>query len=114
MASKKLTTPAAIDAKLAALHADNALATQDLSAQIGAERWERVIKQCEAQGMNVPQIESLCGKMRRTRREWHPNNEAAALASASIGLLIAIGSAPNDDDVKAFEATLAPLPGQSS
>lgn len=95
-------------AKLTALQADNAQATKDLSAHLGAERWERVIKQCERQGMRVSDIESLCGKMRRTRREWHPDNELAALQAAAIGLLIAIGSAPTDDEVKTFEAALAP------
>lgn len=119
-------------AKLSALHADNAQATKDLAAHIGAERWERVIKQCEVQCLHVADIESLCGKMRRTRKEWHPDNELAALQAAAIGLLISIGSAPTADDVQRFEATLgdattrrdgiskggqndpAPVPGQSS
>ena len=91
-------------AKIAALHADNVRACTDLAAHFGAERWARIIQQCERQGLRVADIESLCGKMRRTRREWHPGNEHIALHAAAIGLLIAIGSAPTDDDVKAFES----------
>ena len=108
MAKKPALFSKDTDAKFAAIRAEDAQAVQDLSAHIGAERWERVIKQCEAQGMAAFQIEVLCGKMRRTRKVWHPDNDLAALQAAAIGLLIAIGSAPTEDDVKTFEANLAP------
>lgn len=94
-------------AKLAALRADNAQACQDLAAHLGAERWELVIKQCEARRMSASDIEALCGKMRRTRHEWHPKNATLALQAAAMGLLMEIGSGPSEADVQAFEAAQA-------
>jgi hypothetical protein len=94
-------------AKIAALRAENAQACKDLAAHLGAERWERIIKQCERQGIRASDIESLCGKMRRTRHEWHPNNATLALQAAAMGLVIEIGSSPSEADVQAFEAAQA-------
>lgn len=101
-----LSTPA-IDTKLTALRADNAQAVKDLSAAFDPERWARIIQQAETQGLRVADIESLCGKMRRTRQEWHPRNPAAALEAAKIGLLLALGSSPTDADIQAFESAAA-------
>ncbi len=99
-----------IDTKLAAIAAAiaaaNTQAQTDLSAALGAERWGRLLKQSREQGIDAAQLTSLCGKLVRTRSEWHPRNAAAALQAACIGLLCALGSSPTDADTAAFEAAL--------
>lgn len=97
-----------LEEKLTQLRADNAQAAREIAAHFGAERWEKIVKQCETQGLRVEDIDSLCGKMRRTRREWHPGNEAAALQDACNGLLCAIGSVPGAADEAALRAALTP------
>lgn len=98
----------AAQAKVARLRADNSQAAADLAAHFGSERWAALVRQCEAQGLNAEGIAALCGKMRRTRREWHAGNDAAALQAACNGFLCAVGSVPKEADVKALAAALQP------
>lgn len=95
-------------AKLGALRAENSQAAQELASAFGSERWAKLVRQCEGQGMNADDVASLCGKMRRTGREWHPGNDAAALQGACNGFLCAVGSVPTEDDVKAYDRALKP------
>lgn len=92
-----------IDAKLKAIAEENTAAQALLEKHFGAERWKKIQKQARTRGESEAGFLSLCGKMLRTRREWHPGKELAIQHAAAIGLLIAIGSQPSAEDVKAFE-----------
>lgn len=93
-----------VDAKLAAIAKANSEAREAISKQLGDERWPKLRKQSITQGVTDEQLTALCGKMMRTRTEWHPGNPAAALHGACCGLLIALGSCPSTADVEAYEA----------
>ena len=101
--------PTPSDAKVAALKKANSEAAQSLAAHFGPERWKRIITQCSNHAMRASSIESLAGKMITTRKQWHPDNAALALAAAAIGFLCAIGSTASADDQAAYEAALKPL-----
>lgn len=92
--------------KLAELRRSNAAAVQTLGAHFG-ERWPKLIQLGERRGLNADQLASLAGKMVRTRKERHPNNEQAALLGAGLGFLCALGMNPTDEENAAFEAALA-------
>lgn len=96
-----------VDVKLAAIAKANSEAREAISKQLGDERWSKLRKQSITQSVTDDQLTALCGKMMRTRTEWHPGNPAAALHGACNGLLIALGSCPTDGDVKAYEAAVA-------
>lgn len=106
----KALTKSELDKKLAAIAKENEAALNDISAHFGAERWTRLVEQALAQGLDHAQLLSLCGKMRRTRKEWHADNAQAALIAAAHGLLISLGSVPSKADEAALEAVLNPAP----
>lgn len=85
------------------LIAENKAAADALQQHFGAERWQRIQAMAWAAGVDDAQLRSLCGKMSRTRKEWHPQNAQAALHAAAIGLLITLGGHPSPQDVEAFE-----------
>lgn len=95
--------------KATALKKANSEAAQTLASHFGPERWKRIIQQCSNHAMRASAIETLAGKMTATRKEWHPDNAALALAAAAIGFLCAIGSTASADDQAAYEAALKPL-----
>lgn len=104
-----LTRPE-IDARLAAIAAENAAAEELLKTLCNdAERWQRLQAQAVNKGIDAAQFTSLCGKMVRTRKEWaHLPLQARAIA-AFHGLLVTLGSTPNAADEKALaEASAAP------
>jgi homoserine kinase len=101
-----------VEAKLAAIAAANAAARETLSKQLGDERWGKLRAQAVTQGVTDENLTVLCGKMLRTRTEWHPDNTAAALHGACNGLLIELGSELSPADVAAYEGALAAPVGQ--
>ena len=85
----------------------NAEALQTLSTYFGDGRWPKLLQRAERTGMSADAISSLAGKMVATRKVHHPRNAQAALIGAANGFICALGMAPTEDDVKAFESALA-------
>lgn len=100
---KGALTAEQIDAKLKEVAAFNADARQRLEAAFNKERWSKLHQQAVRQGVTDEALTALCGKMLRTRADWHPDKPAAALQGACNGLLIALGSTLTEADVKAYE-----------
>lgn len=92
--------------RVAVLMQQNTAARAELEAHFGAERWQKLRAQSVNSGIADEHLTSLCGKMRRTRREWHPDNDRAALIAAAHGLLVTLGSVPSEADVAALQDAL--------
>jgi hypothetical protein len=89
--------------KLAEIAKANAEARATLEKHLGPERWPKLRRQSITQGVTDERLTVLCGKMVRTRQDWHPTNTAAALQGACNGLIIALGGTLTDADVTAYE-----------
>lgn len=105
--------------KTAATPADlppNAAALEKIQAQFTPDRWGKITRQAKNScALDATGLQALCTQMLATRAARHPDNEAAALYAACNGLLIAIGSNPNEHDCQRFEKAMAtgetsPLP----
>ena len=74
------------------------------------ERWEKILRQSRiVAGLDEKELQALCMQMLATRNARHPDNAAAAEAAAANGLLIALNSTLNADDVGRYEAALKGL-----
>ncbi len=110
------TTPAApvVDtaAKLKAIAAENAAAKTEIETYFGPERWTALMKQAAQRNLTPANVETLCGNLRRTRRQWVmvEGNDRAALILAANHLILELGRRPTQEDEAALENALKASP----
>ncbi len=79
-------------------------ALEKLKAVFAAERWAKIERQA---ARSAEDLQALCTRLLATSWVRHPDNEAAAVASAANRLLLALGSVLKPEDVERFESALA-------